>query len=316
MAILNSFMMKSLLTSATEDSLTLEPDTGKSILVKDILTCPEADRWLNVKISKTQVGYFRIDTADLGSHLSDITALESATLPTEAVPRPSILRQMEAAGIFKGYPVAEGEKLVLTHDDGGNLGNTVIVYEEYEAGDITSDMQNGTEADEYVYINYGRHTTAPAAAGSFVYDDQITPVEFPEFPFGKVVPANKEIEINALLASDRGIVNGTDDGLSSTYYALKKGRETLFDEDLNGILAVGNNTGVTSSVTCELGASILGEGSHLYQRPTFFFPDPIHFDSGEELNVYATYIAAAGGAAAISLIQSEIGLIQTVREMA
>lgn len=315
MAMLNSFMMKSLLTSAGEDSLTLEPDTGKSILVKDILTCPEANRWLNVKISKTQVGYFRIDDADLGSHLSDVTALESATLPIEAVPRPSILRQMEAAGVFKGYPISEGEKLVLTHDDGGNLGNTVLIYEEYEAGDITSEMQNGTEADEYVYVNYGRHTTAPAAAGSFVYDNQVTPVEFPEFPFGKVVPANKEIEINALLASDRGIVDGTDDGLSTTYYALKKGRQTLFDEDLNGILAVGNNTGVTSSVTCELGACILGEGSHLYQRPAFFFPDPLHFDSGEELNVYATYVAAAGGAGAISLVQSEIALIQTVREM-
>lgn len=315
MALLSKFMMKSLLGSAGAAELILEPDTGRSILVKDILTCPEADRYLNVKIGKTQAGYFRIDTADLGSHLSDVTALESATLNTEAVPRPSILRAMEAAGVFKGYPVAEGEKLVLTHDDGGNLGNTVVVYEEYEAGDITSEMQNGTEASEYVYINYGRHTTAPAAAGSFVYDNQITPVEFPEFPFGKVVPANKEISIDAILASDRGITDATDDGLSTTYYALKKGRETLFDEDLNGILAVGNNTGVASSVVSELGASILGEGSHLNQRPVFFFPDPLHFGAGEELNVYATYVAAAGGAAAIDLVQSEIGVIQTVREL-
>lgn len=316
MALLNRFMMKSLLGTTADDSLTLEPDTGRSLLVKDILTCPDADRYLNVKISKTQVGYFRIDNADLGSHLSDVTALESATLPIEAVPRPSILRSMEAAGVFKGYPIAEGEKMVLTHDDGGNLGNTVIVYEEYEEGDITSDMQNGTEAEEYVYINYGRHTTAPAAIGSFVYDNQITPVEFPEFPFGKVVPANKEITINALLASDRCISDGTPDGLATTYYALKKGRETLFDEDLNGILAVGVLADVASNVQCEMGASILGEGSHLTQRPVFYFPDPIHFDSGEELNIYATYVASAGGAAAISLVQSEIGVIQTVKEMA
>lgn len=315
MALLNRFMMKSVLGSVGVDELILEPDTGRSILVKDILTCPEADRYLNVKIAKTQVGYFRIDNADLGSHLSDITALESGTLPIEAVPRPSILRSMEAAGVFEGYPIAEGEKMVLTHDDGGNLGNTVIVYEEYDEGDITSDMQNGTDASEYVYINYGRHTTAPAATGSYVYDDQVTPVEFPEFPYGKVVPANKEIEINALLASDRGIVDVSADGLSTTYYALKKGRETLFDEDLNGILAVGNNTGVASSVVSEFGASILGEGSHLCQRPVFYFPDPLHFGAGEELNAYATYVQASGGAAAISLVQSEIGLIQTVREM-
>lgn len=315
MSLLNPFMIKSLLGSAGEDSLTLEPDTGKSILVKDIMTCPEADRYLNVKVSKSQVGYFRIDDADLGSHLSDVTATESGTLNIEAVPRPTILAQMAEVGIFGGYPVAEGQKMVLTHDDGGNLGNTVIVYEEYDADDISSDMPNGTEADEYVYINYGRHSTAPAAAGSFIVDDQVTPVEFPEFPFGKVVPANKEIEINALLCSDRGIVDGSDDGLSTTYYALKKGRETLFDEDLNGILAVGNNTGVTSHVVGELGASVLGEGSHLFQRPVKFFDKPIHFESGEELNVYATYVAAAGGAAAISLVQSEIGIIQTVKEL-
>lgn len=315
MALINPFMVKSLLGSTGADNLTLEPDTGRSILVRDILTCPEADRYLNVKISKTQVGYFRIDTADLGSHLSDIIAPLVTPIPTEPPYRDSIIKQMTDAGIFSGYPIAEGEKMVLTHDDGGNLGNTVIVYAEYEADDITSDMQNGTEATEYVYINYGRFETAPAAAGSFLYDDQVTPVEFPEFPYGKVVPANKTVDINAILASDRIVTNATDDGLSTTYYALKKGRETLFDEDLNGILAVGENTGLASNVLSERGASILGEGSHLYRRPVWFFDEPLHFDSGEELNVYATFVEAAGGAAAIDLVQSEIGLVQTVREM-
>ena len=316
MAVINPFMVKSMLAGAAADSLTLEPETGRSIMVHDIQTCPEADRYLNVKISKSLVGYFRIDTADLGSHLSDITALESATLPTEAVPRPTILTQMANAGVFKGYPIAEGQKMVLSHDDAGNLGNTTIIYSEHEAGDITSEMQNGTEADEYVYVNYGRFATAPALAGWFAYDDQITPVEFPEFPFGKVVPANKTIDINAVLCSDRVIQNGTADGLATTYYALKKGRTTLFDDDLNGIPAVASTTGVNDQVQSEMGASILGEGSHLYQRPIKFFTPPIHFDSGEELNLFATFVAAAGGVAAISLVQSEIGVVQTVRAVA
>lgn len=315
MALLNRFMIKSHIAAAGTTSLTLEPDTGKSILVKDILTCPHADTYLNVKISKTQVGYFRIDNADLGSHLSDIIAPLTAALTLDPPHRKTILAQMSDAGVFLGYPIAEGEKMVLTHSDGGDLGNTQVVYEEYEAGDITSDMQNGTEATEYVYINYGRHSTAPAAAGSFIYDDQQTPVEFPEFPYGKVVPANKEIEINALLASDRGIGGAALTGLSTTYYALKKGRETLFDEDLNGILAIGENVTAADTVYAELGVSILGEASHLYRRPAMFFADPIHFDSGEELNVYGTYVASDGGAAAISLVQSEIGVIQTVREL-
>ena len=315
MALINPYMMKSALGSAGVAELALEPDTGKSILVKDVLTCPEAGRYLNLKISKSLVGYFRIDSAGLGSHLSDIIAPLQTPIPTEPPHRPTILAQMADAGVFAGYPVAEGEKFVVTHDDAGNLGNTMILYEEYDAGDITSEMPNGSQSSEYVYVNYGRFETAPAAAGSFVYDNQITPVEFPEFPFGKVVPANKTIEINAILASDRVVTDAIDDGLSTTYYALKKGRETLFDEDLNGILAVGENTGLASNVLAERGASILGEGSHLYRRPVRFYEEPLFFDSGEELNVYATFVAAAGGAAAISLTQSEIGLIQTVREV-
>ena len=315
MALIEPFMMKSLLGTAGEDSLTLEPDTGRSILVKDILTCPEADRYLNVKISKTQVGYFRIDNNHLGSHLSDIISFHAWRIPTEAPYRKSILEQMNDAGVFKGYPIAEGEKMVLTHDDGGNLGNTIIVYEEYDADDITSEMQNGTEAAEYVYINYGRFATAPAAIGSYAYDDQVTPVEFPEFPYGKVVPANKSIDINALLASDRCFEDGANAGLATTYYALKKGRETLFDEDLNGILAVAPLDAAADSVFCECGASILAEGSHPYRRPVKFFDTPLHFGSGDELNVYATFVAHTGGAAAINLAQSEIGLIQTVREL-
>ena len=315
MALLDRFMVKSLLGATGEDNLTLEPDTGKSILVRDILTCPEAGRYLNVKIAKTLVGYFRIDTVDLGSHLSDVIAPTSVTkLPADPPYRPTILKQMADAGIFGGYPIAEGEKMVLTHDDAGNLGNTVIVYEEYDADDITSDMPNGTEASEYVYINYGRFATAPAAIGSFAYDDQSTPVEFPEFPFGKVVPANKTIEVNALLASDRN-VSVAGGGLATTFYAFKKGRETLFDEDLRGILAVASTTGMDDNVLCEEGACILGEGSHLFRRPVHFFEDPLLFDAGDELNVYATYVAETGGAAAIDLVQSEIGIIQTVREM-
>lgn len=315
MALLHKFMVKSLLGTEAADNLTLEPDTGRSILVKNILTCPETDRYLNVKIGKTLAGYFRINDVDLGSHLSDIIAPGIATKrPLYPPYKKTIIQQMQEAGIAIGYPIAEGEKIVLTHDDGGNLGNTVIIYEEYDAGDITSDMPNGTEASEYTYINYGRFATAPAAVGSFQYDDQFTPVEFPEFPYGKVVPAHKTIEIHALLASDRNI-STAGGGLATTFYSLKSDRETMFDEDLRGILAVAPTAGLDDNVISEEGASILGEGSHLFPRPVHFFEKPLVFNAGDELNVYATFVLESGGAAAISLPQSEIGLIQTVKEM-
>ena len=313
MAIVNPFMVKSILGTEAETELVLEADSGSSLMVRDILTCPEADRYLTVKTAKSLVGHFRIDTVDLGSHLSDIIAPGIATKePTVPPYRPSILHQMAEQGIFKGYPIAEGQKMVLAHDDDGAMGNTVIVYEEYEAGDITSEMPNGTEADEYTYVNYGRFGTAPALIGTYHYDTQFSPTEFPAFPFDKVVPAHKTIDVHALLASDRNIIAGAN-GLATTFYALKSERENLFDEDLRGILAVAPVAGLANNVLSEEGASILGEGSHLYRRPVLWFDPAIHFDSGEELNIFASMVLGGGAEAAIDLVQSEIGVVQTVR---
>lgn len=315
MGLINKFMMKSYLGGG-ETELVLEPDTGRSILIKDILTTPNPNKWVNLKTSKSLVGFFRIDDGGLGSHLSGVKALESGGLSIQAIHRPTVLHEMAVKGVFKGYPVEEGQRFTLTLSDGGGIGATAIIYEEYDNGDIVADMPNGTDAEEYVYVNYGRHSTAPNAVGTYIYDSQVSPVEFPQFPFGKVVPAKKEITINALLCSDRTFSTSPGTGYRTGYYALKKGRETLIDDDLNGIFALGSSLGNSAGVVMEKGISPLGEGSHLAQRPIMFFEEPLLFRSGEELNIFASYLPAPSPGGTVNLIESEIGVIQTVREMA
>lgn len=288
MSLLSPLMVKNGVAATT---LTLEADSGKSLLVKDILVKSVADVFLSVKIDKTLAGYFSVDAAVLGNSLG-------YTLQSGVPPRRTILKELADMGVFAGYPIAEGQKMVLS-----GLGATAmfatIIYEEYESGDITEDMQNGTECSEYVILNYGDTGSTVAAAGDQALDNQVSPKDFPEFPFGKVVPAKKEIDIHALLASERAADDGSTAAnyVRTTYYKLKRERETLFDEDVAGIYAQGATVGAGGTFEAENGQSILAEGSDLYERPLMRFKTPLHFDEGEELNAYmTTEVAATPGA--------------------
>lgn len=305
MAVINPFMVKNGVGVTT---LTLEADSGKSLLVKDILVKSVADAFLSLKIDKTLSGYFSVDDAVLGNPLG-------YTLQSGIPARKTILSELGDLGIFGGYPIAEGQKLVLS-----GLGATAIygsiIYEEHEAGDITEDMQNGTECDEYVVVNYGDAGSTIATAGDHALDNQVSLKDFPEFPFGKVVPAKKTVDIHALLASERAADDGSTKAnyVRSTYYKLKQERETLFDEDVTGIYAQGATVATNGTFEAENGQSILGEGSDLYRRPLNVFKSPLHFDEGEELNMYmSTEVAATAG----TFLQEEtrVGVAMTVRRV-
>lgn len=305
MGLLSPLMVKN---GAGVTTLTLEADSGKSLLVKDILVKSVADVFLSVKLDKTLSGYFSVDAAVLGNPLG-------YTLQSGIPARATILKELADMGVFKGYPIAEGQKMVLS-----GLGATAmfasIIYEEHEAGDISEDMQNGTECDEYVILNYGDTGGTVAAAGDQAVDYQVSPKDFPEFPFGKVVPAKKEIDIHALLASERAADDGTTAAnyVRTTYYKFKQERETLFDEDVTGIYAQAATVGAGGTFEAENGQSMLGEGSDLFRRPIMPFKTPLHFDEGEELNLYMT-TEVAGTPGTFLQEETRVATAMTVRRV-
>ena len=306
MSIINPFMVK---TGAGVTSLTLEADSGKSLLVKDILVKSVADVFLSIKIDKTLVGYFSVDDDKIGNPLG-------YTLQSGIPAKPTILEYLWNKGIFKGYPVEEGQKLTLS-GLGASAMYATIVYQEFDAGDITREHQNGTEADEYVIINYGDAGGNVNTAGDQAISNQVSPKDFPEFPFGNVVPARKEISLHSILASERAADDGSDKThyIHTTYYKLKQERETLFDEDVNGIYAQAANVATNGAFECENGQSLLGEGTDKYRRGVLLFDPPLVFSEGEELNVYmTTEVAATAG----TFLQEEtrIGAVMTVNRVA
>ena len=284
----------------TTTSLELEADTGEAILVKDILCNPVSNGYLTVSIDKTTVGYFRIDSGNLGSHLH-FPLVDSEKL--------TLLGYLWNKGIFKGYPIAEGQKLVLTATSGITMA---VQYDIYEPGDISPDMENGSEAKEYMLINYGRK----ASSGNLSDGDNelvycILPSEFPDFPFGKDVPAKTVIEIYGILASDVGKTSGSGANKQGTeYLKLVKEREVLFDEDKRGLLLIGY-VSASDATNVGSGTTVVGNYSSVDRRLPKLFDTPLKFESGEELSVILSTSVEAGSAN-IDVKYGEVAFIEKV----
>ena len=287
--------------SGAVSELELEADTGEAFLVKDIFVDGLADTYTTVSIDKTTVGYFRTDAGNLGNHLH--WRLEDSEKKT-------LLGYLMDKGIFKGFPVAEGQSITV------NVGsNTVIgiVYDIYDVADITSDMENGSEAKEYMLINYGRKaSTGNLANGDNEYVYTKLPSEFPDFPFGKDVPAKTTIDIYGILATDVGRVSSSGSNKQKTkYIKLIKEREVLFDEDKRGLLLQGH-LGTSDNYYVGEGFSVVGNYTDIDKRLPLLFSEPLSFSSGEELSVVVN-TSVDLGSANIPVAFGEVAFIEKVK---
>ncbi|RLC84236.1 MAG: hypothetical protein DRI93_03265 [Aquificota bacterium] len=225
----------------------------------------------------------------------------------------TILGLLWEKGIFKGYPVATGQTFKIS---GAKQSGAIqlVIYEVHDEEDITPDMQNGTEATEYVFLNYGNCGANVNKDGDTLYNTPKSPAQFPDFPFGKVVDPKKEITIFGVCASD--FAPKENDGTNycyTKYLKFIRGRKTLFDEDLNGLLlyapfatALGNMDMVGE------GQSIIGNYSDVDMKEPLFFPTPLVYGPGEELNIYLTTVKGGNGQN-ISTLEHEIALIERVK---
>jgi len=280
--------------------LELEADTGEAFMVKDILVEGASGNYTTVTIDKTTVGYFRTDSGNLGNHLH--FGLEDSVKKT-------LLGFLRDKGIFKGYPVAEGQTFIVNPGSSMAIG---ILYDIYEPGDITPDMENGSEAKEYMLINYGRKaSTGNLADGDNEYVYSKLPSEFPDFPFGKDVPAKTTINIFGILASDVGKTTTSGSNKQITMYLkLIKEREVLFDEDKRGLMLIGNLP--TSDTTyIGKGTGIIGNYSNIDERLPLLFSEPLSFGAGEELTVVMN-TSVATGSANITVAEGEVAMIEKI----
>ena len=297
MALKEPLMVKRITANEGGD---LVADPGESLLIKDIFCEPSAgDTYLTIRVDKVLCAFYRVE-GKCGSHLA---------YPHDRPYTPTIMGYLAAKGANPFIPVGEGQILNVSRAD--ETGDVTLVYEIHDAGDIVPSMPNGSGALEYIFLNYVTNGSAIAEDGDSLLDKILCPAEFPDFPIAKDVPAKTRISILGIVGSPLGYMAGANVG-ETQYLKLIRGRDTLHDEDRNGLLFEGEDqTGDATDYEAE--TSVIGALTEDRPEPPLWFPEPLVFEAGEELNPYVTVKDIGGAGIAAELL--DVAFIERILKL-
>lgn len=263
----------------------LEADANESFLVRGIFVDPSSnDTYLTIKIDNVTVAYYRL-VGKSGNHLGGIS---------ENVIGANLMRFLVEKGLPFSLPIAEGQKLNVSRY--AETGRVQILYDRYDAGDITSVMPSGTQSKDYGFLQYLRESAVLTATGDMHLDTAITPAEFPDFPADKAVPAKMQIKLHGIAGCAVADFASGDNGFYTTFLKLVREREVLCDEDRAGFLFRGNDQ-TAQTAQYRLTKSLINSGAEFAEFNSFWanekplmFDPPFVFESGEELLVYLSWV--------------------------
>lgn len=291
---------------ATTVAFSLQADAGESFLIRNIIFGATATTGFPVlRVDRKTVGCYRGGAQGV-SHLGHDDA---AFFPN------NLMKWLADRGVNVTIPVGEGQ--TFTIERASDTGDVIVIYDIYDAADIKSDMVNGSDSKEYNFIQYMTASAALASAGDHLLDVSLSPAEFPDFPCGKVVPARTVIDILGICGQPVSKGDAGTGHSDTQYLKLVKDRETLFDEDRNGIpfMAVANTTATAIYAT---DVSLIGDAVSVPAALTdpcvgvpMMFDTPLHFESGEELLVYLNVAWATAGTIAVAEVR--VGMIMNVK---
>lgn len=282
MALKQRFMVKHQWSGVT---LSLKPDSGQALLVESIeIDNTTPTEFTKVYIDRVMIAY--LSTYNMYTNQFWI-GRDQAKITT-------LMRTLFDKGIFKGFPVADGQELTIDYTGSGSPYVRVF-YRIYDAEDINSEMENGSKAKEYLFYNYGTNTLQIDVDATGLIDKSLNPIEFPDFPYGAVVPAKTEIDIIGILIATHRKAAYVGDKMR--WLKFTKEREVLFDPDRRGFY-------------CAHGMNEFPFHAVYYEHPFNMFPEPITFKAGEELTLQMTI-----GTSNLAALAGLFCLVQKVRKV-
>jgi len=269
----------------------LSAAAGKSLLVKAIYCIASTnDTYLTCRVDRVTVAYYRV----AGRAGNQIAPILKGSLT------PHIMNFLTEQGVGVFIPIAEGQTLNIGRY--AETGNLIIVYDEFDAGDILSTMPNGSNATEYVFMQYMSTSQTPTASQDVLINTSLSPAEFPDFPAGKDVPANHEITMLGLTGHPFTTGAAGPNAWGTSFLKLIREREVLFDDDRNGIPFDGQDaTATADAYNCNFSLIgpccdvLLDTAVRTHGLPLMFDP-PLVFKAGEELNIYLTGVMTTAAA--------------------
>jgi hypothetical protein len=265
----------------------------------------------NARGEDTKLGMAALKTGDVAGNYRWNEAVQRVTGGRAE----TLLKYLDRIGLWKGFPVAEGETFKMT---GVSQANAIqaLVYSIHDAEDMKPDTENGSKSLTYMFLNYGNCGGNINTNGDSLFNTSQSPAEFPQFPFGSVVPAKHEIELLGICASPYAPKENDDtDYIYTQFLKLVRDREVLFDEDRQGIIFDNRQLSLNARVdSVAQGFSLIGNKSEYDLNDPFMFDPPLKFLPGDELAIYVTTVASGAGQT-LTTAQHEICLIEKVTRL-
>lgn len=279
---------------------TLSAPSNRSYRITDIHVSTPSTEYATLNVDRTVVGYFRVGGGTLGNHLP---------FPIQDEENTTLYRFLIDRGLAKPIPIASGETFAIT---GVHQANSVVTvfYDEYDAGDVRNTEPNGSQANAFQFINYGRYT-GTLADGDNKLTVQQTSSQYPAFPFGDVVPARTKVRIHGIVASDVNKYTASNNRQRTKYLRLVRNRKTLFDDSLNGLPMIGSGTYVSNVTSVGNGITAIGSYDDVDRRLPFLFDPPLEFTEGESLELFVT-TSKLTGTVNLAAKDVEVGLIMDI----
>lgn len=281
-------------------ALSLTADAGESFRIRGIRVYNPASAYLSVTVDKLLVQYLGVSGTQ-GNH---------AGFPNGGIALPGLFDWLVEKGVFRPIPIAKGQTIAFS---GVNQAGSIqqLLYDVYDADDVRANEPNGIQSPEYDYISYGSYSTT-LADGNNLLETQLSSVQFPAFPFGKVVPSKHSMILRGVAFSDVGKTSGTAANKQNTkYLRLIRDRETLFDEDRNGLLYYGAAP-ASDGTDVGTGSSQGGNLNAADGRSPLLFEPGLEFREGDDLDVYIE-TAVSAGSANLAAADCRVGFIFNVR---
>ncbi len=281
-------------TGANDGSLTMQ--AGESALIRDLyyLAGHVNHEDVDIDIDRKRIMQFKAPVSWFLLHWY----ASHAFIP--------MVEAIKAAGLWPSIPLGEGQ--TFTAGSALNDAYMEIVYDLYEAGDIKSTDDNGSDARRYRLFQTISNSDTITAAGDWPLDQSSLDAVFPQFPGGAVVPAGTEMHLLGLYGAPVSKGGGAANGQYTTHLKFIANREDMFDKDLTGMNFLGNAAFVLADVEYQNVCGRLANSIEYLQPRIIAYDEPIIFKAGEELNVYAT-IAETGATGDLTAGQVALGLI-------
>jgi len=261
----------------------LQPNEGEALRIKKIEIDASTDpTFMEVNIGKATVGYFPVMLD--GVNFFSVKKLGQDTK--------NLFDVLKAHGVELTYPVSAGEKFILKFT---NVVDYVrVIYDVYEAGDIKSEMPNGSKSETLTYMAILTNKEAITTEDYYTLDKMLNPAEMPDFPID-IVPSGYQIKVHSIGVIPQLEGSGTDTA-ETDYLRLWYRRQVLFDPDRAGFKI---STRINELPPLER-----------QNEEMKFFGEQLSFIEGDELNVQVR--AKISGAGSLSAEKVKVLMIQTI----